>query len=76
MVTGELLNLLGLLVDDVGDFGDVVVNHFLVVLVDKGCEEDDEGGEEGEAPEWENLDKEVGEEGTKESLGFVSRLMQ
>ena len=56
MVAGELLDLFGLLVDNVGGVLDVVVNEFFIRLVDKRAEEEDRGGDESEAPEWNDLD--------------------
>jgi hypothetical protein len=70
MVAGELLDLLGLGVDDVGCVLDVVVDELLVRLVDERGEEDDRGGDQGEAPEWDDLDQVVGEESANEGLVF------
>jgi hypothetical protein len=47
VVTGELLDLLGLLVDDPGGLGDLRVDYFLVGLVDERGKEDDGGREKG-----------------------------
>lgn len=73
MVAGNLLDLLSLLVDDVGDVGKVVVDELLVGLVEEGAEEDGRGRDQGKTPERNDLDKEVGEEGAEESLRPVSR---
>jgi hypothetical protein len=70
MVASELLDLLGLGVDDVGCVLDVVVDELLVRLVDERGEEDDRGGDQGEAPEWDDLDQVVGEESANEGLVF------
>lgn len=70
MVAGELLDLLGLGVDDVGCVLDVVVDELLVRLVDERGEEDDRGTDQGEAPEWDDLDEVVGEESANEGLVF------
>ena len=70
MVAGELLDLFGLLVDNVGGVLDVVVNEFFIRLVDKRAEEEDRGGDESEAPEWNDLDQVVGEESANEGLVF------
>jgi hypothetical protein len=69
-VASELLDLLGLGVDDVGCVLDVVVDELLVRLVDERGEEDDRGGDQGEAPEWDDLDQVVGEESANEGLVF------
>jgi hypothetical protein len=70
MVASELLDLLGLGVDDVGCVLDVVVDKLLVGLVDERGEEDNRGGDQGEAPEWDNLNQVVGEESANEGLVF------
>jgi hypothetical protein len=70
MVASELLDLLGLGVDDVGCVLDVVVDELLVRLVDERGEEDDRGADQGEAPEWDDLDQVVGEESANEGLVF------
>jgi len=70
MVASELLDLLGLGVDDVGCVLDVVVDELLIRLVDERGEEDDRGGDQGEAPEWNDLDQVVGEESANEGLVF------
>lgn len=69
MVAGELLDLFGLLVDNVGGVLDVVVNELLIRLVDEWAEEEDRSGNEGEAPEWNDLDQVVGQESSNEGLG-------
>ena len=68
----ELLDLLGLLVDDVGRISDVVVDELLVRLVDERCEEEDRGGDKSKTPNRDNLDQVVGEECAEESLAPVS----
>ena len=68
VVAGELLDLLGLLVDNVGGVGNVVIDELLVSLVDERSKEEDGGEEESKAPKWDNLDQVVGEESTEESL--------
>jgi hypothetical protein len=73
MVAGEILDLLGLLVDDVGSMLKLAVNQLFVGLVNEGSKEEDGGREEGKTPEWDNLDEVVGDESTEESLYFVSR---
>ena len=70
MVAGELLDLLGLLVDDVRSILEVVVDELLICLVNERAEEEDRGGEEAEAPEWDNLDQVVGQESSDKGLDF------
>lgn len=48
------------------------VDELLVGLVYERREEEDRGTDQGEAPEWNNLDQIVGEECTDECLEFVS----
>jgi len=67
VVASKILDLLGLLVDDVGGMGKLAVNQLLVGLVDERCEEDDGGREEGKTPEWDDLDEIVRDESTEES---------
>jgi len=67
-MAGELLDLLGLGVDHIGSVLEVVVDELLVCLVDKRGEEEDRGGEQGKAPEWNDLDQVVGEESSNKSL--------
>jgi hypothetical protein len=45
---------------------DVVVDELLGRLVDERGEEDDRGADQGEAPEWDDLDQVVGEESANE----------
>jgi hypothetical protein len=67
-VARKLLNLLGLLVDNIGNVGNMGINKLLVGLVDERCEEEDCSREKAEAPDWDNLDEEIGDEGTEEGL--------
>lgn len=70
MLAGEGLDLLGLIVDDLGGAGEVVIDELLVGLVDKGSKEEDGGGDKRQSPEWYNLDEVVREECGNESLYF------
>lgn len=72
MVAGEVLDLLALLVDNIGGIGNVVIDKLLVGLVDEGCEEEDGSGDKRQTPEWDDLDQVVREKGTKESLFYIS----
>lgn len=47
---------------------DLRVNEFLVAGVDQWHQEDDTGGEEGKAPGWKKLDKEIAEQSDEEGL--------
>lgn len=66
MVAGQLLDLFGLLVDDVGGVCEVVVDKLLICLVDEGCEEEDGGRDEGQTPDWNDLYQIVGQESSNE----------
>ena len=46
-MASELLDLLGLLVDNGGCVGDLAIDEFLVGLVDERGEEEDGSGEKG-----------------------------
>lgn len=72
LLRGELLDLRGLLVDDGGGVGDLLVDELLVGLVDQRGQEEDRGGDEGEAPEGHDLDEVVGGERAEEGLVGVS----
>jgi hypothetical protein len=76
VVAGELLDLLGLLVDNVGSVGKMMVNEFLVGLVNQGTEEKNRCRDECQTPQWDDLDEVVGEESTEESLEIISRFWQ
>jgi hypothetical protein len=71
VVAGELLDLLGLLVNNAGSIRDVVVNELLVGLVDEGRNEEDGGGDESKTPQWDDLDQVVREESTEEGLTML-----
>jgi hypothetical protein len=70
VVACELLDLLGLLVDHVGGVLEVVVDKLLVGLIDERAEEEDGCGDQGKAPEWDDLDQVVGQESSDEGLEF------
>ena len=71
VVGGELLDLLGLLVDHAGSIGDVMVNELLVGLIDERCKKEDRGGDESKTPQRDDLDQVVREEGTEEGLELL-----
>lgn len=60
MLAGELLYLLGLLVDDGRGFGEVGIDELLVGLVDQWGDEEDGSSDERQAPERNDLDQVVG----------------
>lgn len=68
MLVSKLLDLLSLLVGDVVTLLDLSVNDLLVLDVDERTEEGDHGGDQGQTPERNELDQEVREEGSEESL--------
>lgn len=68
MLGGEVAQLLGLGVGDVGCVVEVLVDQVLVLDVDERSEVDDDGGEEEEAPLGSDLDEEVADEGDEEGL--------
>jgi hypothetical protein len=72
VVASQLLDLLGLLIDDLGGLDDLCVDDFLVGLVGEGGEENDGGRNQSETPEWNDLDEVVGDEGAEESLGRLA----
>ena len=63
MVVGHILHLACLRVDDLGRVGQVGVNELLVVDVDQRAKVGQRGSDEGQAPEGDDLDQPVGEEG-------------
>jgi hypothetical protein len=67
-MASELLDLLGLGVDHIGGILEMVVDELLVRLVDERSEEEDGGGDQGKAPEWDDLDQVVREESSNKSL--------
>jgi hypothetical protein len=71
---GDLAELLGLLVGDLGGVVKVRVNELLVGNVDQRSEVDDAGRDENQAPLGSDLDEEVADEGSEESLRDVSML--
>lgn len=73
VMAGELLDLFGLLVDDMGGILDVVIDELLVGLVDEWGKEEDGGRDERHAPKWDNLDQVVRDESRKEGLDLLVR---
>lgn len=72
MLSGHVLDLLALLADHVSSILELSIDNLLVLDVDKRAKVDGECGDQGEAPEWNKLDQEVGAESRNESLGTVS----
>lgn len=68
VLTGNGLDLFRLLVDYLSSLGHVVVNGFLVRLVDQRGQEEDRGGNERESPERHKFDEVVCEKGGHKCL--------
>ena len=71
---GDFAELLGLLVGNLGGIVEVRVDELLVGYVDQRSEVDDAGRDEDKAPLGSDLDKEVADESSEESLEDVSML--
>ena len=71
LLAGHLAHLVGLRVDDLRDLLDLAIDEGLVRGVDEGCDEEDRGADQAEAPEGDDLDEEVGDEGGDEGLGVL-----
>jgi hypothetical protein len=69
---GDFAELLSLLVGDLSGVVEVSINELLVGNVDQRSEVDDAGGDEEQAPLGSDLDKEVADQGSEESLKSVS----
>jgi len=67
MMSSKITDLAGLGFDDVSGMTNVFINKLLVLNVDKRAKEGYDGSEKGEAPQWEQLDEEIGDEGAEES---------
>lgn len=59
MLSSDLFNLSGLLVDNLGCMLDVVVDQFLVAGVKERCHEGDSGRDQRESPERNDLNEVV-----------------
>jgi hypothetical protein len=70
VVAGKLLDLLGLLVDNIGGIVDVVVDELFIRLVYEWAEEEDGGRDESKTPEWDDLNQIVGQKSSNEGLKF------
>lgn len=68
MLVGKTLDLLSLLIGNVVAFLQLSINDLLVLDVDEGTEEGNDGRDQSQAPKRNKLDEEVGEEGCKECL--------
>lgn len=71
LLTCEFAHLLRLLTSDGGSFVELLINKLLVGLVDKRAEEEAGDTNKGKTPKWDNLDQEVGDEGSNESLTLL-----
>ena len=72
MLSSQVTNLLGLLSNDVAGVLEMAVDKIFVADVDEGNKIDECGEEEGETPGGGNLDEEVGDECSRESLPCTS----
>jgi hypothetical protein len=68
VLVGKTLDLSSLLTGNLSALLELRINYFLVLNVDKGAEEGNEGGNQGQAPKGNKLDEEVGDQGSEESL--------
>lgn len=68
VLTGKLLDLFGLLVDNARNLSKEVVDDLLVGLVDEWRNKENRGSDESETPEWNKLDQIVRDERSKEGL--------
>lgn len=69
LLLGNILDLGGLGVNQVGGVLDLRIDKLLVAGVDQGNKENDGGADDGETPVGDELDEEVGDEGSNPSLG-------
>ena len=61
MVTSKVLELVGLSVGDLGGILDMVIDELLISHVDQGAHIDARDCNEGQSPEWNNLNEPIGE---------------
>lgn len=69
LLLGNILDLGGLGVNQVGGVLDLRIDKLLVAGVDQGNKEDDGGADDGKTPVGDELDEEVGDKGSNPSLG-------
>lgn len=65
---GDTFDLSGLLGDDIRGMFQLTINDVLVLDIDQGAEVEDACAEEGETPQWHNLNQVVGEESGEKCL--------
>jgi hypothetical protein len=68
VLVGETLDLRSLLASDLAALLELGINNLLVLDVDEGSEVGDESRDQGQAPERDELDEEVGDQGSEEGL--------
>lgn len=68
VLAGDLAQLLGLAVQDVGAFLHIVVDELLVRGIEEGSQEQSSSSNQGKAPVRNNLDKVVGDQSSNASL--------
>lgn len=72
MLGSNVFDLLALLADQVSSILELSIDNLLVLDVDERAKVDSNRGDQGEAPEWNELDQEIGDKGGDESLMIVS----
>ncbi len=68
MVCSQILDLMGLPVDDIGQVLDLLIDDFLVIGIDQRREEDGRDGNEGKTPKRQDLDEQERDQRGSESL--------
>lgn len=68
MLVGKTLDLGCLLAGHLATLLELSIDDFLILDVDEGSEEGDEGSNQGQAPKWDELDEVVGDQGSEEGL--------
>lgn len=73
MLASDLLELVGLRLDNAGNLLQVLVDHLLVGLVDKRGYKGKGSGHQSKTPVWNNLDQPVGDQGS--NTGLIVKLL-
>ena len=68
LLVGKALDLCSLLAGDLSALLELGINSLLVLDVDEGSKVGDEGSDQSQAPERDELDEEVGDQGSEEGL--------
>lgn len=72
LLVGEFLGMGCLGVDELLNLSNLIINNFAVAKVDQGSKVSNGCAEQSEAPDRDDLDEPVGEEGSNESLISIS----